>query len=60
MGLPMARNLLAKGEKLLVYDQVQQQVEEAVNSGAIAASGPAEIAEQVSTICTMLPAGYIL
>lgn len=60
MGLPMARNLLAKGEKLVVYDTVQTQVQEAVKSGAMAADGPLEIAKQASTICTMLPAGYEL
>ena len=54
----MARNLLAKGQSVLVYDKVEKQVQEAVKDGAIAASGPADIAQRATTICTMLPARY--
>jgi 3-hydroxyisobutyrate dehydrogenase-like beta-hydroxyacid dehydrogenase len=58
MGLPMARNLLNKGEKLVVYDLSEQQMKEAVKDGAVAANGPADVARQSSTIFTMLPDGY--
>ena len=54
----MARNLLAKGQSVLVYDKVEEQVQKAVKDGAIAASRPADIAQQTTTICTMLPARY--
>ena len=56
MGLPMARNLMAKGHKLVVYDTEKGQVEAAVADGAVAATGPSDVAKQSTTICTMLPA----
>ena len=55
MGLPMARNLLQKGHKVMVYDIVNAQVEAAAKDGAIVAEGPSQIAGKVKTLVTMLP-----
>ena len=57
MGLPMVRNLLQKGRKVMVYDAVEKQVQAAVNDGAISGSGVSQVASEVKTIVTMLPAG---
>ena len=57
MGAPMARNLLAKGRPLLVYDKVPSSVDKLTSDGAKAASSPGEVASQCKTIVTMLPAG---
>ena len=56
MGLPMVRNLLQKGRKVMVYDIVPGPLEIAGKEGAIVAEGPIQIAEKLKTICTMLPA----
>ena len=56
MGAPMARNLLAKGRPLLVYDKVAASVDQLTGDGATAASSPREVASQCKTIVTMLPA----
>ncbi len=57
MGLPMARNLLRKGKKVMVYDVMEKQVQAAVSDGAIVGSGMTQIAREAKTIITMLPAG---
>ena len=57
MGLPMARNLLKKGQKVMVYDVVEQQLQAAVSDGAIVAGGIAEIGTKAKTVVTMLPEG---
>lgn len=57
MGGPMARNLLAKGRPLLVYDVEASAVEGAVAAGAAKADSPAEVASRARTVVTMLPAG---
>ena len=55
MGKPMARNLIAAGYELTVYDIVGEPVEELATEGASAASSPREAtANNVRTI-TMLP-----
>jgi 2-hydroxy-3-oxopropionate reductase len=57
MGKPMARNLVKAGYELVVHNRSRGAVDELVaESEAItAASRPREVAEQVSTIVTMLP-----
>jgi 2-hydroxy-3-oxopropionate reductase len=57
MGKPMARNLVKAGYELVVHNRSRGAVDElAAESEAItAASSPREVAEQVSTIVTMLP-----
>ncbi|KAL4140386.1 hypothetical protein PRNP1_014670 [Phytophthora ramorum] len=61
MGGRMADNLRKHGHKLVVCDpapsNVQKQVEK---GGAVAASTPAEVAEQCDTIITMLPSTAIV
>ncbi len=53
----MARNLLKKGQKVMVYDVVEQQLQAAASDGAIVAGGIAEIGAKAKTIVTMLPEG---
>lgn len=55
MGKPMAKNLIAAGHSLQVYDIVQASVDELVNAGARACSSAKEAASNVPLIITMLP-----
>ena len=55
MGKPMAKNLLAAGHELMVYDIVPEAVADVVAAGAAGASGIAEVAEKCDMIITMLP-----
>ena len=55
MGAPMARNLLAKGHQLVVYDVVPQAVAALAAAGARPAAAPREVAKAVDFIITMLP-----
>ena len=55
MGAPMARNLLAGGHQLLLYDISEARLGEV--EGGERASSPAEVAARSSTIITMLPSG---
>src|SRR5262245_15467591 len=57
MGGPMARNLLKAGHELKVFDLVPASMAKAVEAGAVAASSPAEAAQDVDAVVTMLPAG---
>uniref|UniRef100_T1KPV0 3-hydroxyisobutyrate dehydrogenase n=1 Tax=Tetranychus urticae TaxID=32264 RepID=T1KPV0_TETUR len=47
MGTPMANHLINKGNSLVVYD---------INSAAVVASSPAEVAEKCDRVFTMVPA----
>lgn len=55
MGRPMARNLLARGHKLVVHSRSQGPVDELVAAGAERARSPADVARRASRIITMLP-----
>ena len=55
MGKPMAKNILKGGFSLVVYNRSQAAVEELVHAGALRASSPQEVAEQVDVIFTNLP-----
>lgn len=55
MGKPMAKNLLAAGYDLIVYDIVQEAVDEVAAAGAQKAGSIAEVAQQADIIVTMLP-----
>ncbi|XP_041371706.1 3-hydroxyisobutyrate dehydrogenase, mitochondrial-like isoform X2 [Gigantopelta aegis] len=55
MGGHMARNLLKKGYPLMVYDVSQQHMDTLKKDGAVLASSPAEVADHVTRIVTMLP-----
>jgi len=55
MGKPMARNLLARGFGLVVHSRSRGPVDEVVAAGARAVDTPADVAQQVRRIVTMLP-----
>ena len=55
MGKPMARNLMAAGYALTVYDIIGEPVEELATEGATAASSPAQAAAASRRTITMLP-----
>jgi 3-hydroxyisobutyrate dehydrogenase-like beta-hydroxyacid dehydrogenase len=55
MGAPMARNILAKGHELVVYDVVPQSVASVASAGARVAASAREVAERTGFIITMLP-----
>lgn len=55
MGKPMAKNLLAAGKSLVVYDIVPAAVEELVSAGAEKGTSPRDVAERSDIVITMLP-----
>jgi len=55
MGAPMARNILAKGHELVVFDVVPQALASVTAAGARAAASPRDVAAQADFIITMLP-----
>jgi 2-hydroxy-3-oxopropionate reductase len=55
MGKPMAKNLLAKGYRLVVHNRSRAAVDELAASGATPASSPADVARRARRIITMLP-----
>lgn len=55
MGKPMVRNLLKAGYEVVAYDVVEENVEQAVRDGAVAAASSREVAEKCTRIITMLP-----
>jgi 3-hydroxyisobutyrate dehydrogenase-like beta-hydroxyacid dehydrogenase len=55
MGGPMARNVLNKGHRLVVYDTQPAAVAALVQAGARAAATPKEVAAASDVVITMLP-----
>ena len=55
MGMPMARNLMAAGYDLVVYNRSRDKVEELVVEGAEAAENLEEVADKSDIVITMLP-----
>lgn len=55
MGRPMARNVLAAGYSLVVYDLMPEPIMELVAAGATAANSPAEVAKAATVILLCLP-----
>lgn len=55
MGKPMAKNLVRKGYKLVVFDINEDSVRELVEFGAESAESSAEVAKRTELIITMLP-----
>lgn len=57
MGEPMARNLLAAGYELVIHNRSRDVVDrfDSEFDAVTAATNPREVAEQVSTVITMLP-----
>lgn len=57
MGAPMARNLLAAGHAVRVFDTDRGAVAALVEAGALAAEGVAGAAAEAGCVVTMLPTG---
>jgi 3-hydroxyisobutyrate dehydrogenase len=57
MGSLMARNLIRAGHSLKVYDQSEEAVNFAIQSGAKAAASVKDAAQSVDFVVTMLPVG---
>ena len=57
MGNLMARNLIRAGHSLKVYDQSEEAVNFAIQSGAKAAASVKDAAQSVDFVVTMLPVG---
>jgi 2-hydroxy-3-oxopropionate reductase len=55
MGRPMARNLLARGFRLVVHSRSQAPVDALAAAGADRAGSPADVARSATRIITMLP-----
>jgi hypothetical protein len=55
MGKPMAKNLLKAGHEVVCFDIVRECVESVVAAGGKAAPSAKAVAEQCTTIITMLP-----
>ena len=56
MGVPMAKNLIAAGYSLVVYDIAEDSVEKLVSAGAERGCSPADVAAKAGeVIITMLP-----
>ncbi len=55
MGKPMVRNLIKAGHEIVVYDVIKENVDISVKDGAKAVASSKAVAEQCTTIVTMLP-----
>jgi 3-hydroxyisobutyrate dehydrogenase len=55
MGAPMARNVMKKGHRLVVYDTQPAAVQALVEAGARAAATAEEVAASSEVVITMLP-----
>ncbi len=55
MGAPMARNILGRGHRLIVFDVQAAAMDALTAAGAAAAATPRELAAQSEIVITMLP-----
>jgi 2-hydroxy-3-oxopropionate reductase len=55
MGRPMAKNLLARGFRVVAHSRSQGPVDDVVAAGAERASSPADVARRTTRIVTMVP-----
>ncbi len=55
MGKPMVKNLIKAGHELVVFDVIKENVDISVKDGARAAASSKAVAEECTTIITMLP-----
>ncbi len=55
MGKSVARNILKAGFPLVVFNRSKEKIEELVAEGAVAATSPADLAQQVDVVFTNLP-----
>ena len=60
MGKAMATNIIAARGHAVVFDVNPQSVQELVAKGAVAASSPATVVQQATTVITMLPSPKIV
>lgn len=60
MGRGMADNLLAKGQSVVVFDVVAEEVAAMAAKGAMVAASPGEVAAQSDRVVTMLPNNAIV
>lgn len=58
MGLPMARNILAAGFELTVYNRNAERCRSLAEAGASVAGTPAELAAEADVLVTMLADGH--
>ncbi len=54
MGLPMARNLLKAGYKVVAYNRTASKAQELAKEGAQAVSSPRQVAEACQVVITMV------
>lgn len=55
MGKPMVYNLLKAGHEVIVYDIIKENINQAVEHGAVASDSAEDAARQCTLIITMLP-----
>ncbi len=55
MGKPMVRNLIKAGHELVVFDVIKENVDISVKDGAKALASSKAVAQECTTIITMLP-----
>ena len=55
MGGPMAKNLIAEGHELVLYNRTREKAEDLAGDGATVAGSPREVAERSDIVITMLP-----
>src|SRR5687767_12273430 len=55
MGRPMAKNLLARGFKVVAHSRSQGPVDDVVSAGAERGTSPADVARRATRIVTMVP-----
>lgn len=54
MGRPMAKHILAKGYRVVVFNRSRAGLDELVSAGAVAAGSPADVARQATVVITMV------
>ncbi|MFT5392471.1 MAG: 3-hydroxyisobutyrate dehydrogenase-like beta-hydroxyacid dehydrogenase [Gammaproteobacteria bacterium] len=60
MGLPMARNLIAAGHKLIAFDACGAALDAIVEAGARAAQSPLDVASQADVVFVSLPTPQVV
>jgi 2-hydroxy-3-oxopropionate reductase len=55
MGRPMAKHLVSKGHRLVVYNRSRAAIDDLVAAGAEAGTSPADVASRSDIVITMLP-----
>jgi 3-hydroxyisobutyrate dehydrogenase-like beta-hydroxyacid dehydrogenase len=55
MGFPMARRLIESGHRLVAFDTRKEVLDKLAARGAVAATSPKDVADQVETVMASLP-----